>query len=175
VARNADSSWVYIWTDDNRFGWVAASLLTIEGDLERVSLQSSADALSLAPTVKAMPTQTLIPTQKLIPTSTHKPFVFITSTPVQSVLLCSQTANKIGKYVSCKIERAYCDYLPSVDGAPTFCDDRPYPNQNFQLVVFGADWSGYDGYCIMVSGTVSLYRGIPQILATRRSQVSYCQ
>lgn len=167
IGRNHDSTWVYIRADDNKTGWVAAWLLTIDGDINRLSVRSVSEVSHVAPTAK------------LPPTATHRPIIFSTSTPrpvvIPSVLLCSQTANKIGEFVSCKIERAYCDYFPSVDGSPTFCNDRPYPNQNFALVVFGEDWSDYDGDCIIVSGTVSRYRGVPQILATNRSQVSYCE
>jgi uncharacterized protein YgiM (DUF1202 family) len=38
--RNTDASWVYIETADNFTGWVAAWLLTIDGDLSKVSVQS---------------------------------------------------------------------------------------------------------------------------------------
>jgi hypothetical protein len=38
LGRNADASWVYIETADNFTGWVAAWLLTIEGDLSRVEV-----------------------------------------------------------------------------------------------------------------------------------------
>ncbi len=170
LGRNQDSSWVYMTSEDNKTGWVAARLLTIEGDINKVSVQSGSEVSAF---VFATPTKTMLP---LLPaTSTHRPTSTLKPAVAPSELLCSQTTNKIGKFVTCKIARAYCDYLPSADGSPTFCNDRPYPNQNFALVVFGEDWSDYDGYCLIVSGTVSLYRGVPQILAVSRSQVSYCK
>jgi hypothetical protein len=182
LGRNDDSTWVYMLTEDNKSGWVAAWLLTVDGDLSKLSIQSSSETLRMAPTAKIAPTQTLlptatkpVPTKKLPPTLTRTPFVYATSTPIQTELLCSQTDGHVGEYVTCRIERAYCDFRPDVNGGPTFCNDRPYPNQNFQLVIFGEDWSDYDGYCIMVSGNVSLYRGVPQIQGYSRSQVSYCQ
>jgi uncharacterized protein YraI len=72
--RNRDSSWVYMVSEDGKTGWVAASLLTIEGNLSRVSLKSNTVDLSLAPT------------SKVIPTSTRKPVVFATNTPRTAVI-----------------------------------------------------------------------------------------
>ncbi len=43
LERNTDSSWVYIETVDNFSGWVAAWLLTIDGDLSKVAVESNND------------------------------------------------------------------------------------------------------------------------------------
>jgi hypothetical protein len=154
-------------SEDGKTGWVAASLLTIEGNLNRVSLKSNSGDLSLAPT------------SKVIPTSTRKPVVFRTNTPESLVSrfvpLCSDAADQIGEMISCMIKRVDCVYRPDVNGSPTFCNDRPYPNQNFQLVIFGEDWSDYDGSCIVISGNLERYRGVLQIQAFRRSQITYCE
>lgn len=172
VARNQDSTWVYMVSEDNITGWVNASLLTIDGKVNRVSIRSVAEVSNSALATK------IPPTAILQPTTTRKAFVFASSTARPAlnafIPLCSQTANRNGDLVTCKIERAYCDYLPDVDGSPTFCNDRPYPNQNFALVVFGENWNDYDGFCIIVTGRVYLYGGVAQILASSRSQVSYC-
>lgn len=40
LGRNQDASWVYMVTEENKAGWVAAWLLTIEGDVTRVSVRS---------------------------------------------------------------------------------------------------------------------------------------
>jgi hypothetical protein len=158
-------------SEDQKTGWVAAWLLTIEGDLAQVSVRTDSESFSLAPTEK------VVPTQKLPPTSTRTPIIFFTSTPKPDtpVILCSQADNHVGETITCKIERAYCDYRPDVDGNPTFCNDRPYPNHNFTLIVFDQDWSGYNGSCLLVSGRVSMYGGVPQIEGFSRLQVSYCQ
>ncbi len=92
-----------------------------------------------------------------------------------SVPSCGSTNNDIGQFVSCKIDRAYCEYLPNTNGAPTFCNDAPYPNHNFTLIVFGQDWSDLDGQCIIISGTISMYDGKPQIITTNRAEISKCQ
>lgn len=52
-----------------------------------------------------------------------------------------------------------------MNGSPTFCNDIPYPNQDFRLVIIGEDWSDYDGQSIVVAGTLSRYRGLLQIIA----------
>ncbi len=157
-------------TTGDKTGWVAAWLLTIDGDLNRLSIQSTSEALSLAPTEKLLPTATSALLSRFF-TNTPQPV----ADPFSPIPLCSDTADRIGERLSCKIARAYCDYRPDVDGSPTFCDDRPYPNQDFQLVVFGENWSDYDGQCIIVSGIVSRYRGVLQIQGFSRSQVSYCE
>jgi hypothetical protein len=72
------------------------------------------------------------------------------------------------------MEKAYCDYLPDLEGSPTFCIDRPAPDHVFALVVFGEDWSGYDGQCLLVSGYLEVDRGTLQIQALQPSQVSSC-
>jgi hypothetical protein len=69
VGRNSDSSWVYMISEDDKQGWVFAPLLTIEGNLNRVTVRSASDAMNVAPTVRAAPT------------STRKPLVFATNTP----------------------------------------------------------------------------------------------
>jgi len=43
LGRNQDASWVYMVTEGNEAGWVAAWLLTIEGDITRVSLRSASN------------------------------------------------------------------------------------------------------------------------------------
>lgn len=80
LGRNADSSWVYMVAEDNKAGWVNASLLTIDGDLSRVSVQGDSDVLSLAPATK------LVPTQKLPSTATRKPVISFTNTPRPTVI-----------------------------------------------------------------------------------------
>jgi hypothetical protein len=79
-----------------------------------------------------------------------------------------------GETVTCRIARAHCDYRPDVGGEPTFCNDAPFPNHDFTLLVWEHDWSDYDGQCLIVTGFVSRYEGKPQIVAESRSQVSLC-
>jgi uncharacterized protein YgiM (DUF1202 family) len=43
LGRNQDASWVYMVTEGNEAGWVAAWLLTIEGEITRVSVRSASN------------------------------------------------------------------------------------------------------------------------------------
>lgn len=146
LERNADSTWVYMETADGFGGWVAAFLLAIDGDLSKVSVQSSDNDAT---------------------------------TEVQSIPLCTNIANLIGSNVTCQIETAYCIYVPEGDGSSTFCTDKAHPNHFFQFVVAGADWSEYDGNCLVVMGLLESYfngqEGLLQIIGHDRSQVSFCQ
>lgn len=170
LGRNRDASWVYMASEDDKQGWVAAWLLTIEGNVNSVPVRSGLSSLA---------SSTKVPTSNPLPSATSRGFVFASSTPtvynpfIRS--LCSEMEGQVGEYATCQIERAHCDYLPTVNGQPTFCNDRPYPNHNFQLVVFGQDRSDLDGECLDVSGYLEVYNGRLQILAESRSQVSYCE
>jgi hypothetical protein len=77
---------------------------------------------------------------------------------------CSQVGQFVGSEVVCQIPRAYCSYQPNSAGQPTFCNDVPYPNHNFTLVIWGSDWSLIDGDCVVIEGPVSMYQGKPQIV-----------
>lgn len=149
--RNADASWVYMATADSFTGWVAAWLLTIDGDLSQVAVRYDSDH-----NVAAMQTPA-----------------------IQAIQLCANIANLLGSNVTCKIEAAYCVYLPDEDGSPTFCTDKPYPNQLFQFVVFGEDWSEYNNRCVVITGLLETYfngqQGLLQIVGHDRSQISACQ
>jgi len=81
---------------------------------------------------------------------------------------------KAGTFTTCQIQIAQCDFRPDISGEPTFCNDAPFPSHSFTLLVWGEDWSGYDGRCLVVTGEVTRFRGLPQIVATSRSQVANC-
>ena len=102
------------------------------------------------------------------PTQTSKP------SPAENVLSCNNTKNYVGDYVTCMMSRAYCSYQPAVNGNPTFCNDAPYPNHDFTLVIWERDMSSLDNQCIIISGYVSLYKSKPQIEAESSTQISYC-
>ena len=50
LSRNPESSWVYIATEDNMAGWVAVSLLTIDGDVTRLSVRGVSEDGAVTPT-----------------------------------------------------------------------------------------------------------------------------
>lgn len=165
VGKNVDGSWIRIRSNGVE-GWVSAPLLEIAGDVNSLPAQRSNEQQALADTLATNVAMRLTQQTPIIRTPTIQ--------SGSSVSLCKDTANKAGQKISCKIPRAYCSYQPSTSGSPTFCNDARYPNNDFTLLVWGEDWSDYDGACIIVSGYVSLYGGKPQIEASSRSQVSYC-
>lgn len=88
---------------------------------------------------------------------------------------CSDAASHVGQRLTCRMQRPYCSYRPDVNGNPTFCNDAPYPGHHFTLLVWGQDWSRFDGVCIDITGFVSRYEGKPEIVADDVSQVTTCQ
>ena len=171
LGRNKEANWVYVVSDNHQTGWVAASTLPDIGDISRVSIRDdSAIANPARPTL----------TSAEIANGAQAYLTKIAATNIpgsplsQYVVPCFQTADRIGDRISCRIEKTYCDYVPTVEGNPTFCSDRPAPDQTFALVVFGEDWSDYDGQCLIVSGYLEVDRGMLQIQARQRSQVFSC-
>ena len=172
LGRTEDATWVYMVSEDQQTGWVAALLLPGAGDLSRVSVRDdSALANPARPTLTSAEIANGAQAYLTAVAATNIPRSPLT----RYVVPCFGTANRIGDEVSCRMEKAYCDYLPALEGSPTICNDRPAPDHAFALVVFGEDWSKYDGQCIIVSGYLEIERGALQIQARRSSQVSTCE
>jgi hypothetical protein len=171
LGRNPDASWVSIVSEDHQTGWVATSLLNDTGDLSKVSIRDDT-----APVNSSRPTLT----SAEIAYGARAYLTEIAATLVPKsplsryVVPCFETVNRLGDQVSCRVEKAYCDYLPAADGSPTVCTDRPHPDHTFTLVASGKDWSEYDGQCIIVEGYLKIDNGGLKIEASRRSQVSSC-
>lgn len=171
LGRNEQATWVYIVSQDFQTGWVSASLVREAGDINRISVRDlSGMAGSARPTLTgaelAHGAQVYL-TQVAATTIAGSPLT-------RYVVPCFETADRIGDHISCRIERAHCDYLPEAEGSPTVCSDRPYPDPIFRLIALGDDWSDYDGQCIVVSGYLQVDKGLLQIQALQRDQVSYC-
>jgi hypothetical protein len=158
-------------SDDHQAGWVALSALPDAGEISQVSLRD--DPAMANPARPTLTTAELAHGAK-----TYLTQVAATNLPRSSdnryIVACFEMADRIGDIIKCKMEKAYCDYLPDLEGSPTFCIDRPAPDHVFALVVFGEDWSGYDGQCLLVSGYLEVDRGTLQIQALQPSQVSSC-
>ena len=119
---------------------------------------------SFTPTEKQIITP--IATEEIVtnPTVTTKPF--------NNIIECSEA--QVGDNLTCKISQAFCSYKPNIEGSPTYCNDAPYPNHGFTLLVWGRDWSKFDGKCLVITGNIYFYEGKPQIKATSESQVEFC-
>ncbi len=71
-------------------------------------------------------------------------------------------------------------YAASTKGQPTFLNlDKSYPNQIFTIVVWGSDRSKfgrpeveYNEKQICITGKIAEYRGVPEIVAADRGQIT---
>lgn len=86
----------------------------------------------------------------------------------------------IGKTAEVCGKVASADYLPQINGEPTFLNlARPYPSQYFTAVIWGSDrarWNmspdqQYKNRNICVTGRIELHEGIPQIIVESPRQV----
>lgn len=172
LGRNEEASWVYIISDDDWTGWVAVTTLTGIGDVSRIPVRD--DFAMVNPARPTLTSEEIANGAEVYLTrvsATNYPRAPLS----QYVEPCFEAVNRIGEPISCRMEKAYCDYLPEVEGSPTVCIDRPAPDHTFALVVFGQDWSNYDGQCLLISGYLEIDRGVLQIQAFHRDQVSYCE
>ena len=171
LGRTEDSSWVYMVSNNHQTGWVLSELLTDTRNIDKVSIRdNSALANSARPTLTSA--EIAYGAQAYL---TKVAATNAVEAPLSSYTVpCFDAVKHVGGFVLCKVERAYCDYLPDIEGSPTLCNDRPHPDHSFALIVFGKDWSEYDGQCILVSGYLEIDRGVLKIQALERSQVSSC-
>jgi DNA/RNA endonuclease YhcR with UshA esterase domain len=83
-----------------------------------------------------------------------------------------ETATVCGEVVSTR-------YAASTNGQPTFLNlDKPYPNQIFSIVIwgnnrskFGTPEDDYKGKRICVSGKITAYAGLPEIVVDDPKQI----
>ena len=171
LGRNEDGSWVYMVSDDHLTGWVAVAALPDVGDLSQVSIRDQAGtATSTRPTLTSAEIAHGAQAYLTQVAATNLPGAPLS----RYVVPCFESVRRTGEHVSCRMERAYCDYLPALEGRPTVCSDRPAPDQTFAFVVFGEDWSEFDGQCLLVSGYLQINGGVLQIEVLDGDQVSPC-
>lgn len=123
-----------------------------------------------SPTATAPEPEASATASKSAPAATRSPMPPDTPVPV-----CSQIGERVGTTVTCVIPRAHCSFREDVSGSPTFCNDAPFPTHSFTLLVWGQDWSEFDGRCVRVQGYLSGYQGQLEIVAESRTQVSDCE
>lgn|SRR5215831_8281520 len=70
-------------------------------------------------------------------------------------------------------------YAARSRGRPTFINlDKPYPNQVFTILIWGEDLAkfnnpaSWEGKRVCATGTITLYRGSPEIVATSSNQIT---
>ena len=171
LGRNKEASWVYMVSDDHVPGWVAVSALRDAGDLSQVSIRDHARMrISTRPTLTSAEIAHGAQAYLTEVAATNLPDAPFS----RYVMPCFETAKRTGEHISCRMERAYCDYLPALESSPTICSDRPAPDHTFSIIVREADWSHYDGQCLLVSGYLQIREGVLQVEALDHKQVSPC-
>ena len=102
------------------------------------------------------------------------------SSRAQSSSSASEAKNYVGKNATVCGEVASTHYAASSRGAPTFINlDKSYPHEIFTLLIWGSDRpkfgnpeDEYRGKHICVTGTISLYREVPEVVAHEPAQIS---
>jgi len=91
-----------------------------------------------------------------------------------------EAINHIGQPATVCGTVASTQFAPHSKGQPTYINlNRPYPNQIFTIVIWGSDRSSfpnipevyYRNKRICVSGQIQQYRGTPEIIVRRSSQI----
>lgn len=97
----------------------------------------------------------------------------------QSSLTSADAKKHIGERATVCGDVVSTHYAPRTHGNPTFINlDKPYPDQVFTLLIWGTDRSkfgdpeqAYRGKRVCVTGNISDYKGVPEIVAHEPAQI----
>ena len=104
----------------------------------------------------------------------------LASPAAAQVITAQEAAHHVGSVETVCGVVASAKYATSTRGQPTFLDlDRPYPNQIFTVVIWGADRAkfheapetAFQGHTVCVSGLVSAYRGKPETVVSNPTAI----
>jgi DNA/RNA endonuclease YhcR with UshA esterase domain len=106
--------------------------------------------------------------------------VLVCSALAYASIPASEARNHVGENATVCGQVASAHYAASSRGRPTFINlDQPYPNQIFTILIwgenrakFGRPEQAYSGKRVCVTGTITLYRGTPEMAASEPSQIS---
>ena len=98
----------------------------------------------------------------------------------QTSISAAEAKNHIGERATVCGEVAGVHYAARSRGNPTFINlDKPYPNQIFTVLIWGSDRpkfgdpeEAYRSKHICVTGKMSDYKGVPEIVAYEPSQIN---
>ena len=111
---------------------------------------------------------------RVIDTDSSPPEPEITITAAEAGEYSGSVAEVCGQVAS-------ADYLPNVNGQPTFLNlDEAHPNQVFTAVIFGDNRPRFSAppeqvYLnrnVCVSGTIRIHEGVPQIVVSNPGQIA---
>ena len=97
----------------------------------------------------------------------------------QKTLTATEAKDHIGEQATVCGKVVSTRYSEDSRGKPTFLNfDQPYPNHIFTVLIWGNDRSkfgdpeaAYRGKHLCVTGTISAYKNVPEIVASQPSQV----
>jgi len=97
----------------------------------------------------------------------------------QSPISAAEAKNHVGEKATVCGEVASTHYAARSRGNPTFINlDKPYPNQIFTVLIWGSDRpkfgdpeEAYRSKRICVTGKISDYKGVPEIVAYEPTQI----
>jgi hypothetical protein len=90
-----------------------------------------------------------------------------------------EAKDHVGEHATVCGKLACTRWAESSYGSPAFLNfDQPYPDQIFTVVIWGTDRSKfgepettYRGKRICVTGKISAFKGVPEVVATEPSQI----
>ena len=96
-------------------------------------------------------------------------------------LTTSEAAKHVGENATVCGVVASVHTATSSKGSPTFVNlDKPYPNQVFTILIWGDDLgkfspapSSWSNQRVCATGTITLYRNSPEIVAREAGQISF--
>jgi hypothetical protein len=97
----------------------------------------------------------------------------------QSSISAFEARNHVGEKETVCGQVASTHYAARSRGNPTFINlEKPYPNQIFTVLIWGSDRAKfgdpeemYGNKHICVTGTITDYRGVPEIIASAPAQI----
>ena len=97
----------------------------------------------------------------------------------QNSISAAEAKNHVGEKTTVCGEVASTHYAARSRGNPTFINlDKPYPNQIFTVLIWGSDRpkfgdpeEAYRSKHICVTGKITDYKGVPEIIAYEPSQI----
>jgi DNA/RNA endonuclease YhcR with UshA esterase domain len=97
----------------------------------------------------------------------------------QKTLTATEAKDHIGEQGTVCGKVVSTRYAESSRGSPTFLNfDQPYPNQVFTLLIWGSDRSkfgdpetSYRGKRICVTGKLTSFKGVPEVVASEPAQI----
>jgi DNA/RNA endonuclease YhcR with UshA esterase domain len=101
----------------------------------------------------------------------------------QKTLTASEAKDHIGEQATVCGKVVSTLWATGSRGSPTFLNfDKPYPGQIFTMLIWGSDRpkfsqpeTMYRGKEVCVTGKISSFKGVPEVVATDPSQVKIIQ